>query len=82
MRMDADAPPSFRLFYVRPSEGPSDRGHVVTGAAEAYEAALLFAERWVTDAEDPELKVTVVDGDTGARHCFTLDLGTGAVGPC
>ena len=82
MGSDIGAPPSFRLFYVRPSEGPNDRGHVVTGAAEAHEAALLFAERWLSDAEEPELKVTVVDGETGARHCFTLDLGTGDVGPC
>ena len=74
---------SLRSFYVHRSDGPSAGGHLVTDAADSFEAALLFAERWgpEPDAGD-ELRVHVVDSFTGERCCFVIDLGTGEVGPC
>ncbi len=44
---------------------------------------MLFAERWGPDAEDAdELRVHVVDGFTGERCCYVINLGNGEVGPC
>ena len=47
------------------------------------EAAVLFTERWApAPDEGPILRVHVVDEDTGERCCFSIDLGSGDVGPC
>lgn len=74
---------SLRSFYVHLSGGPAGGGHLVTDAGDAFEAAMLFAERWGPDAEDAdELRVHVVDGFTGERCCYVINLGNGEVGPC
>jgi hypothetical protein len=66
-------------FYVHPTDSRA-AGHVVTGAEDALEAALTFAERWSDDAE--ELAVMVTDCATGRQTCFRIDLETGQAGPC
>lgn len=73
-------------FYVHLSDGPSASGCVIADAADSFEAALLFAERWAAPEPEPEqgssLRVHVVDGATGERSCFTIDLGSGEIDPC
>jgi hypothetical protein len=70
-------------FYVHLADGPAASGFVVTDAADALEAAMLFAERQAPGSgEGPMLQVHVVDGATGERCCFWIDMGTGEVGPC
>jgi hypothetical protein len=72
-----------RSFYVHVSDGPSASGLAIAGAADALEAVLLFAERWApAPDEGPMLRVHVVDEDRGERCCFSIDLGSGDVGPC
>lgn len=74
---------SVRSFYVHLSDGPSAAGHLITDAEDAFEAALLFTERWAPEPPESEsLRVQVIDGFTGERCCFQVDLGTGEVGPC
>ncbi len=76
-------PRSSRSYYVHASDGPAGGGHLITDAVDSFEAAILFAERWGPDAEaSDELRVHVVDGFTGERCCYAIDLGTGEVGPC
>ncbi len=70
-------------FYVHVSDGPSGGGHLIPGAADSCEAAMLFAEGWGHDpTAGNELRVHVVDHVTGERCCYTIDLGSGEVGPC
>ena len=73
---------SVRSFYVHLSGGPSAGGHLITDAEDAFEAALLFTERWAPDTEEMSLRVQVIDGFSGERCCFEVDLGTGEVGHC
>jgi hypothetical protein len=46
-------------------------------------AAVAYAEDfgYVTD-QGHELKVIVLDLDSGHEHCFLIDLDTGETGPC
>lgn len=74
---------SLRSFYVHLSGGPAGSGHLITDAEDSFEAALLFAERWAPELDDGDvLRVHVIDGFTGERCCFSIDIGTGEVGPC
>jgi hypothetical protein len=76
-------PLSLRSFYVHVSDGPAGGGHLITDAEDSFEAALLFAERWAPETDPGAmLRVHVIDGFTGERCCFTIDIGTGEVGPC
>jgi len=69
-----------RSFYVHLSDGPSASGWVIADAADSFEAALLFAERRTAEpGQGSSLRVHVMDGATGERCCFTIDLGSGEV---
>ena len=70
-------------YYVCLSERPG-AGHLISGAADATEAALLFLDRWGPDAEDDEAEVRVVVADalTGERQCFAIEISTGKVESC
>jgi hypothetical protein len=47
------------------------------------DAALAFVERWHPQAdEDGEVEVMVTDCETGERHCFRIDVGSGEAAPC
>ncbi|MBP6545363.1 MAG: hypothetical protein KA220_01495 [Phenylobacterium sp.] len=46
-------------------------------------AAFEFVERWRPEPdEDGEVEVTVTDTETGERHCFRIDLGSGESEAC
>ena len=58
-------------FYVHLSDGPSAGGCVIADAADSFEAALLFAERWAPEPEQgSSLRVRVVDGATGEQKLW------------
>lgn len=68
-----------RSFVVHAAhEGRARRLHVESPTAEA--AAIAFLESWHGEAED--LAVIVADAETGAEHCFRIDLGDGEISAC
>ena len=58
------------------------RAHAVPEAGSFAEAALLFSEVWRPAEAADELRVVVVDRETGERQCYCVDLGAGAAAPC
>ncbi|MDP3660685.1 DUF5961 family protein [Phenylobacterium sp.] len=71
-----------RSFSVHATEGAPGRAHMVEGAS-FEDAAVHFAMEWGVDADgDGEASVMVEDQDSGERHCFRIDLGSGDAAPC
>jgi hypothetical protein len=57
--------------------------HAAPHAASFEEAALEFTEVWHPPADaQGDVRVIVVDRDTGREQCFTVDLGSGDAEPC
>ncbi len=80
--MDAAKPAlSLTSFYVRLSDRPG-AGHLISGADDAMEAAMLFLERWSAGGEDEEVRVLVADVFSGESHCFVVRLGDGGIEAC
>lgn len=75
-------PPMSLTFTARATNDARAHAHPVPDAGSAMEAAILFAERWLPDAVDGEVQVTVTDCGTGHEQCFRIDLGEGEAGPC
>ena len=69
-------------FVARATYDARVHGHPVPDAETPIEAAILFAERWMPDAVDGEVQVTVTDRETGREQCFRIDLSEGDIGPC
>lgn len=71
-----------RTFIVHPVDDARRGAHRITGVS-FEDAAMSFIEIWhpAPDA-DGEVSVIVQEDDTGRRHCFRIDLGSGVAGPC
>ena len=59
-------------------------GHGHTVEAESFaEAAIAFAEVWHPAPDDGnEVRVIVLDQDSGEQQCYVVDLAAGEVEPC
>ena len=80
--MDAAKPASsLTSFHVRLSDRPG-AGHVISGAADATEAAMLFLERWTAEDAGDEVRVLVADVFSGESHCFAIRMSDGEIEPC
>ena len=55
---------------------------MIEEAETAEEAAFVFAEHGLVEAAGESVAIMVKDCDTGAQHCFRIDLETGASAPC
>lgn len=74
------APGRFCAYAV--DEGPR-LVHATPEARSFEEAALLFTEVWHPAADDQgEVAIMVVDKETGAQRCYTVDIGSGEAEPC
>lgn len=72
-----------RRFEAYATQDARHMTHPVPDAANFLEAAVLFAERWThASSGEAEVSVTVVDRDTGERHCFRIDLDSEEARPC
>ena len=71
-----------RRFYAHARDEGRHHDHLVPDAADAQDAALIFAEHWAGAEDSHEVHVIVRDGATGERQCFTIDLDAGAAAPC
>ena len=69
-------------FYVHASDAARGAGRVIEDAASPDEAAFIFAEHGLADADRENVALIVKDCDTGAQHCFRIDLATGESAPC
>lgn len=70
-----------RRFHAHDRATGRGSGHLVPGAEDFHDAALLFAERWAA-AEPSEVAVVVKDCDSGEEQCFVVHLDDGDVEPC
>lgn len=71
-----------RIYHVHARHEGRQASHRVEGKS-FEEAAVAFVERWAPamDAEG-DVSVLVAEGDTGAEHCFTVNLMEGDATPC
>lgn len=69
-------------FTAHASADGQVHAHPVPDASSPVEAAILFAERWLPEAIDGEVQITVREVETGREQCFRIDLGEGSAGPC
>ncbi|MGZ8363306.1 MAG: DUF5961 family protein [Caulobacteraceae bacterium] len=69
-------------FYVHASDAARGAGRVIEDAGSAEEAAFIFAEHGLAQADGEDVALIVRDCDTGAQHCFRIDLATGESAPC
>jgi hypothetical protein len=69
-------------YTARATGDPRAQAHPVPEAGTAVEAALLFVEKWLPDADDGSVSVIVTEGETGCEHCFRIDLDEGSAAPC
>ena len=66
-------------FLARRSDDARTFTHPIPDAADAMEAAVLFAERWPLSGQ---VSVTVTECETGREQCFRIDLEDGSVRSC
>ncbi len=69
-------------FLVRATAEPRAHAHPAPDAETALDAALLFTERWLPEADAGEVSVTVIDCETGGEQCFRINLADHASAPC
>lgn len=69
-------------YYVHASDAHRGEGRVIEAAESPEEAAFVFAEHGLVDASRDSVAIMVKDCDTGAQHCFRIDLETGVSAPC
>ena len=78
----AQALAEIRTFVVHPLDDVRHGAHRVSGAS-FEDAAMTFVEIWHPAPDsDGEVSVIVQEDDTGRRHCFRIDMGSGATEPC
>lgn len=71
-----------RAFRVHPRDGERHDGRSVE-ATSVELAAVAFLETCGPMAEAPgEIRLIVVEVETGHEHCFSIDMATGAAQPC
>jgi len=71
-----------RSYSVHAADEGRGRSHQVQGVS-FEEAAFAFVERWAPAPDgDGDVAVIVEDAETGHRHCFRIDLGSGEAAPC
>ena len=71
-----------RDYSVHAADEGRGRSHRVQGTS-FEDAAFAFVERWAPAPDaDGDVAVIVEDAETGARHCFRIDLGSGETAPC
>lgn len=71
-----------RHFSARAVTEGQQRAYDVTGA-DFETAAFAFVDRWhPRPDEDGDVEVVVTDAETGERHCFRIDLGSGEAEAC
>lgn len=75
-------PDDLHRYTVHAAEDGRNAAHTVEGTS-FEDAAIAFVERWAPapDAEG-DVAVIVRDAETGAQHCFRIDLGSGDAAPC
>lgn len=73
-----NAPTAIRFSAYAMEDG---RAHDVPGAESFAEAALMFTEVW-RPIDEGELRVIVVDHESGEQECFCVDLAAAAAAPC
>jgi hypothetical protein len=54
----------------------------VRDAVSAEDAAIGFLECHHPPMLDESVAIIVLDHETGGRHCFNVDLGSGEAEPC
>jgi Family of unknown function (DUF5961) len=71
-----------RRFRVHPRHQAGAHARVLTEVS--FEAAAVAFVEEFAPAPDAEAEITVhvLDLDTGAEHCFRIDVETGATAPC
>lgn len=74
--------PSSRRFYAHDRGVGRGSGHVVEGAGDFHDAAILFAETWAPADPAGEVSVIVKDCDSGEEQCFIVHLDEGEADPC
>lgn len=71
-----------RTFHVHARHEGRHASHRIEGRS-FEEAAVAFVERWAPAVDaDGDVSVLVAEGDTGAEHCFTVNLLEGDATPC
>lgn len=71
-----------RHFSARAATERRQHAFDVTGP-DFETAAFEFIERWrPAPDEEGEVEVVVTDTETGERHCFRIDLGSGEAEAC
>jgi hypothetical protein len=79
--MPDPVPGEVRAFTVH-AQDDARRGHRVEGAS-FEDAAIAFVELWSPEPDaDGDVSVIVREIETGVRHCFRIDLGSGETAPC
>ncbi|MES2032987.1 MAG: DUF5961 family protein [Pseudomonadota bacterium] len=69
-------------YSVHAADEGRGRSHTVEGTS-FEDAAFAFVERWAPAPDaDGDVAVIVQDIESGARHCFRIDLGSGEAAPC
>jgi len=78
-----DSPVTDPRFTAYAAHDGARHCHAAPGARSFEEAALEFVEAWhpAADAEG-EVRVIVLDAETGREQCFTVDVGHGEAEPC
>jgi len=70
-------------FYAHFRDEGRQQASPVRDAADPIDAAIGFLEcHHPAVTEDDTVAVIVEDHDTGHRHCFQVDLGSGEAEPC
>ena len=69
-------------YLARASAEPRNHAVPTPEADDAVHAAILFAERHPAVSDDGQIRVTVVDCETGAEQCFRIDIDEGSAEPC
>ena len=71
-----------RVFHVHARHEGRHASHRVEGRS-FEDAAVAFVERWAPAVDaDGDVSVLVAEGETGAEHCFTINLAEGEASPC
>jgi hypothetical protein len=70
-----------RAFTVHAAD-EARRSHRVEGAS-FEDAAIAFVELWSPEPDaEGDVQIIVRDAETGAQHCFRIDLDSGEAAPC
>jgi hypothetical protein len=59
-----------------------DRHHARLVMEHSFEAAAVAWLENASFAGEPEIRVVVLDVESGHEHCFRIDVDTGEAAPC